>query len=135
MRALRAEDPETLGGHRLLARLGAGGMGVVYLARTEAGALVALKMIRAEHAADPAFRARWLVARRSPVVMGIAAVARFDTHAYRSPDWRAFLGDAPRRAIEGLPGTWVGMEFDFTIGEDGEKPGLPDEAVRCLDGT
>ncbi|WP_155060067.1 bifunctional serine/threonine-protein kinase/ABC transporter substrate-binding protein [Streptomyces blattellae] len=59
MRSLRAEDPEALGGHRLLARLGAGGMGVVYLARTEAGALVALKMIRAEHAADPAFRARF----------------------------------------------------------------------------
>ncbi|MFF9773914.1 bifunctional serine/threonine-protein kinase/ABC transporter substrate-binding protein [Streptomyces sp. NPDC013978] len=59
MRALRAEDPETLGGHRLLARLGTGGMGVVYLARTETGALVALKMIRAEHAADPAFRARF----------------------------------------------------------------------------
>ncbi|AWW38754.1 bifunctional serine/threonine-protein kinase/ABC transporter substrate-binding protein [Streptomyces cadmiisoli] len=59
MRALRAEDPETLGGHRLLARLGAGGMGVVYLARTESGALLALKVIRAEYAADPAFRARF----------------------------------------------------------------------------
>ncbi|MEU9370267.1 bifunctional serine/threonine-protein kinase/ABC transporter substrate-binding protein [Streptomyces avermitilis] len=59
MRSLRAEDPDALGGHRLLARLGAGGMGVVYLARTEAGALVALKMIRAEHAADPSFRARF----------------------------------------------------------------------------
>ena len=59
MRALRAEDPETLGGHRLLARLGAGGMGRVYLARTADGALVAVKMIRAEHAADPVFRARF----------------------------------------------------------------------------
>ncbi|MFD0317087.1 bifunctional serine/threonine-protein kinase/ABC transporter substrate-binding protein [Streptomyces flavalbus] len=59
MRALRADDPETLGGHRLLARLGAGGMGTVYLARTPDGALRALKMIRAEYAADPAFRARF----------------------------------------------------------------------------
>ncbi|MET7899229.1 bifunctional serine/threonine-protein kinase/ABC transporter substrate-binding protein [Streptomyces mirabilis] len=59
MRALRAEDPETLGGHRLLARLGAGGMGTVCLARAADGALVAVKMIRAEHAADPAFRARF----------------------------------------------------------------------------
>ncbi|WBB63109.1 bifunctional serine/threonine-protein kinase/ABC transporter substrate-binding protein [Streptomyces sp. WMMC500] len=59
MRALTPDDPGTLGGHRLLARLGAGGMGVVYLARTPGGALVALKVIRAEHAADPGFRARF----------------------------------------------------------------------------
>ncbi|MFD3586079.1 bifunctional serine/threonine-protein kinase/ABC transporter substrate-binding protein [Streptomyces sp. NPDC058683] len=59
MRALRAEDPETLGGHRLLARLGTGGMGTVYLARAADGAVVAVKMIRAEYAADPAFRDRF----------------------------------------------------------------------------
>ncbi|WP_431954767.1 protein kinase domain-containing protein [Actinacidiphila sp. bgisy167] len=56
---LTADDPDEIGGHRLLARLGAGGMGVVYLARTAGGALVALKTIRAEHAADPAFRTRF----------------------------------------------------------------------------
>lgn len=59
MRPLLADDPEDVGGHRLLARLGAGGMGVVYLARGAGGTLVALKVIRAEHAADPAFRARF----------------------------------------------------------------------------
>ncbi|MEO3848631.1 ABC transporter substrate-binding protein [Streptomyces sp. B8F3] len=59
MRALRADDPEELGGHRLLARLGAGGMGVVYLARAGDGTLAALKVIRPEHAANPAFRARF----------------------------------------------------------------------------
>ncbi|MCT2593666.1 bifunctional serine/threonine-protein kinase/ABC transporter substrate-binding protein [Streptomyces sp. N2-109] len=59
MRALRAVDPEEVGGHRLLARLGAGGMGVVYLARSSGGAVVALKVIRAEHAADAQFRARF----------------------------------------------------------------------------
>ncbi|MGW4914152.1 bifunctional serine/threonine-protein kinase/ABC transporter substrate-binding protein [Streptomyces sp. NPDC004270] len=59
MQPLTADDPEDIGGHRLLARLGAGGMGVVYLARTAGGALVALKTIRAEHAADPAFRTRF----------------------------------------------------------------------------
>ncbi|MEV7891617.1 bifunctional serine/threonine-protein kinase/ABC transporter substrate-binding protein [Streptomyces sp. NPDC002817] len=59
MRALHAQDPGELGGHRLLARLGAGGMGVVYLARTADGTLVALKVIRAEYAADRAFRERF----------------------------------------------------------------------------
>ncbi|GCB47172.1 bifunctional serine/threonine-protein kinase/ABC transporter substrate-binding protein [Streptomyces sp. NL15-2K] len=59
MLPLTADDPEDIGGHRLLARLGAGGMGVVHLARTAGGALVALKTIRAEHAADPAFRTRF----------------------------------------------------------------------------
>ncbi|MEU0187577.1 bifunctional serine/threonine-protein kinase/ABC transporter substrate-binding protein [Streptomyces sp. NPDC006207] len=59
MQPLTADDPEDIGGHRLLARLGAGGMGVVYLARATGGALVALKTIRAEHAADSAFRIRF----------------------------------------------------------------------------
>ncbi|MEU1658013.1 bifunctional serine/threonine-protein kinase/ABC transporter substrate-binding protein [Streptomyces griseofuscus] len=59
MRPLTAQDPVSVGGHRLLARIGAGGMGVVYLARSKGGALAALKVIRAEHAADPGFRARF----------------------------------------------------------------------------
>lgn len=52
-------DPASIGGHRLLARLGAGGMGVVYLGRTQAGALAAVKVIQAEYADDPGFRARF----------------------------------------------------------------------------
>ncbi|WP_240647121.1 serine/threonine-protein kinase, partial [Streptomyces globisporus] len=59
MRPLTSEDPRTVGSYRTLVRLGAGGMGVVYLARSAGGALAAVKVIRAEHAADPGFRARF----------------------------------------------------------------------------
>ncbi|MFI6645286.1 bifunctional serine/threonine-protein kinase/ABC transporter substrate-binding protein [Streptomyces sp. NPDC050504] len=59
MRPLRADDPRSIGQYRTLTRLGAGGMGVVYLARSPGGALAAVKVIRAEHAADPGFRARF----------------------------------------------------------------------------
>ncbi|AVZ74700.1 serine/threonine protein kinase [Streptomyces lunaelactis] len=53
-------DPSSIAGHRLLARLGAGGMGVVYLGRTEpGGTLVAVKVIQAEYASEPDFRARF----------------------------------------------------------------------------
>ncbi|MFH8882790.1 bifunctional serine/threonine-protein kinase/ABC transporter substrate-binding protein [Streptomyces californicus] len=59
MRPLTSEDPRAIGPYRTLVRLGAGGMGVVYLARSAGGALAAVKVIRAEHAADPGFRARF----------------------------------------------------------------------------
>ncbi|AXG77325.1 bifunctional serine/threonine-protein kinase/ABC transporter substrate-binding protein [Streptomyces paludis] len=56
---LRPEDPSRTGGYRLLARLGEGGMGVVYLGRTESGALAAVKVVRAEYAEESAFLARF----------------------------------------------------------------------------
>ncbi|MFC4906711.1 WD40 repeat domain-containing serine/threonine protein kinase [Actinomadura gamaensis] len=59
MESLGPEDPEKVGPYRVTARLGAGGMGRVYLAETPAGRRLAVKVIRAEHAADPNFRARF----------------------------------------------------------------------------
>ncbi|MCI4046140.1 bifunctional serine/threonine-protein kinase/ABC transporter substrate-binding protein [Streptomyces sp. TRM75563] len=56
---LRPTDPARIGGHRLLGRLGAGGMGVVYLGRTDAGALAAIKVILPEYAGDEDFRTRF----------------------------------------------------------------------------
>jgi hypothetical protein len=94
--------------------------------------------VKAHLVDDPAFRARWLLARRwEPRRQGIAAAAPFDAEGYQSPDWRGFIGDRPPHAVEGLPGMWVGDDFDFTVGDDPylEHPGLPDEVVHCLDGT
>ncbi|WP_406730417.1 bifunctional serine/threonine-protein kinase/ABC transporter substrate-binding protein [Streptomyces sp. NBC_01794] len=59
MESLRGADPARIAGYRLLRRLGAGGMGVVYLARSPGGALAAVKVIRAAHADDAGFRARF----------------------------------------------------------------------------
>jgi serine/threonine protein kinase len=56
---LEADDPATVGSYRLTARLGAGGMGKVYLSYTPAGRAVAVKVIRPEFAEDPEFRRRF----------------------------------------------------------------------------
>ncbi|MCT2593665.1 bifunctional serine/threonine-protein kinase/ABC transporter substrate-binding protein [Streptomyces sp. N2-109] len=57
--ALRPSDASRVGTYRLLGRLGAGGMGVVYLGRGEDGELAAVKVIQPEHADEADFRARF----------------------------------------------------------------------------
>ncbi|MEV6976970.1 serine/threonine-protein kinase [Kitasatospora sp. NPDC093806] len=56
---LTGDDPAAVGGYRLFARLGAGGMGRVYLSYTRGGRPVALKVVRPELAEDPDFRQRF----------------------------------------------------------------------------
>jgi serine/threonine protein kinase len=59
MMRLRREDPRVVGPYRLHRRLGAGGMGVVYLGSDRRGQKVALKLIRSELAEDQEFRTRF----------------------------------------------------------------------------
>ncbi|MGK5640644.1 serine/threonine-protein kinase, partial [Streptomyces sp. URMC 126] len=59
MDALSPEDPRTLGAYRLLGRLGAGGMGRVYLARSDRGRTVAVKLVQPELAGQEEFRGRF----------------------------------------------------------------------------
>lgn len=90
MEAVRPEDPVWVGTYRVLARLGAGGMGVVYLARSPSGRLAAVKVIREVYAGDPDFRARFrreiLAARR---VTGTFTAAVLDAGAEADRPWLA----------------------------------------------
>ncbi|MFJ6081645.1 protein kinase [Streptomyces sp. NPDC092369] len=58
-RPLEDGDPRVVGGYRLTARLGSGGMGRVYLSHTPGGRAVAVKVIRPELAENPEFRGRF----------------------------------------------------------------------------
>jgi len=77
-------DPLQLGRFRILARLGGGGMGNVYLAEADDGAPAAVKVIRAELAQDTQFRARFrreVEAGRRVHNRGIARYLDADTFA------------------------------------------------------
>ncbi|WP_051788568.1 MULTISPECIES: MDR family MFS transporter [unclassified Streptomyces] len=84
MDQLIAEDPSRIGPYRLIARLGAGGMGLVYLGRSEGGRTVAVKVVQAEFAGNPEFRrrfAREVAAARRVGGSWTAAVLDADTEA------------------------------------------------------
>ena len=84
--------PERLGEYVLERRLGSGGMGVVYLARTVAGRQLAVKVIRREYAEDAGFRARFrrevAAARR---VSGAFTAPVVDADPEGDPPWLATL--------------------------------------------
>ncbi|GAA2960513.1 serine/threonine protein kinase [Streptomyces argenteolus] len=75
-------DPAMVGGYRLVAVLGTGGMGKVYLSYTPGGRPIALKVIRPEFSEDPEFRRRFQQeVRAAQRVQGLytAPVIDFDT--------------------------------------------------------
>ncbi|MEW2493176.1 serine/threonine-protein kinase [Streptomyces nodosus] len=59
MTPLNTGDPESIGGYTLLGRLGAGGMGVVYLGVSASGRQVAVKLVRGPYAQEEEFRTRF----------------------------------------------------------------------------
>ena len=114
---LLPDDPERIGQYRLEGRLGAGGMGTVYLARSPGGRRVAVKVIRPEIANDPEFRVRF--ARE-------AAAARQVSAFYTAPVIDADVdGPAPWLATAYVPGP----SLDRAIAEHGP---FPVRMVRAL---
>src|SRR6185312_16336130 len=96
MRELAPGDPETIGPYRLRGRLGAGGMGRVYLGLSPGGRSVAVKVIRADLAQDAEFLARF---RRE------VAVARTVSGLFTAPVIDADVdGPVPWLATAYVPG-------------------------------
>jgi len=82
--ALRRWDPERIGPYVILGRLGAGAMGQVYLGRSAAGRLVAVKTIKVDLAEEAGFRTRFaqeVAAARRVSGFFTAAVAEADPEA------------------------------------------------------
>ncbi|MFD0149207.1 serine/threonine-protein kinase [Streptomyces sp. NPDC127132] len=105
MEPLNAEDPVSIGPFRLIGRLGVGGMGRVFLARSAGGRTVAVKVVHAELAAQEEFRlrfAREVSALERVGGTGTAPVLGSDTDAEApwvaigyvpGPSLRAVVGD------------------------------------------
>ncbi|NBE56176.1 serine/threonine-protein kinase, partial [Streptomyces boluensis] len=90
MEQLAPDEPRDIAGYRLQARLGQGGMGVVYLSHTRGGQPVALKVVRREYAQDPLFKERFsqevAAARR---VQGPYTAAVLDSRTESGELWLA----------------------------------------------
>ncbi|CAL9357012.1 Serine_threonine-protein kinase PknD [Nocardiopsis dassonvillei] len=117
MGPLESTDPDRIGRYRLIARLGAGGMGQVFLGRSAGGRAVAIKRIHPHMAADTAFRERF--ARE-------VAAARQVSGAFTAP----VIDAGPEDEVPWLVTSYVpSLPLDDAVAAHGP---LPEATVRVL---
>lgn len=118
MDRLAPDDPGWIGNYRLLGRLGEGGMGRVYLARSERGRTVAVKVVQEQLARKPDFRRRFAQEVKAAQRVG--------------GEWTAPVLDADTDA----PTPWVatGYVAGPSLAEvvDKQHGPLPPNSVRAL---
>ncbi|PKV89408.1 serine/threonine protein kinase [Streptomyces sp. TLI_146] len=104
MEPLGPDDPAGVGPYRLVAQLGSGGMGRVYLGYSPSGRKVAIKVIRPEYVQDPAFRqrfAREVIASRAVSGFFTAGVVDADPEGPRPWLATAYIpGPSLQRAVQ-----------------------------------
>ncbi|MFD5139020.1 serine/threonine-protein kinase [Streptomyces sp. NPDC058378] len=87
---LAGDDPATIAGYRIAAKLGAGGMGKVYLSYTPGGRPVAIKVIRPEFGEDAEFRRRFAQEVQSAQrVQGLFTAPVIDADTKGAQPWLA----------------------------------------------
>jgi serine/threonine protein kinase len=110
MKALAADDPQVIGEYRLQARLGAGGMGRVYLGLSPGGRAVAIKVVNPDLASDPEFLHRF---------QQEVAAARAVSGIYTAPVVASGLDERPPwLATAFVPGP----SLDEVVAEHGPLP-------------
>ncbi|MDJ1132775.1 serine/threonine-protein kinase [Streptomyces iconiensis] len=118
MEPLRATDPRQIGEYRLLGRLGAGGMGSVYLAQSPRGRTVAVKLVRSDLAERTDFRRRFEREVRAARKVG--------------GEWTAPVLDAETDAEQPWLATGYIPGIPLHDAVEGQSDPLPARTVRIL---
>ncbi|MFJ9680149.1 protein kinase [Streptomyces sp. NPDC101194] len=129
MEKLGPADPQRIGSYRLLGRLGAGGMGQVYLARSDRGRTVAIKLVRGDLAEQQEFRDRFRQEVRAARQVGSAWTAPvLDADTEAAVPWVAtgyVAGPSLQATVTGRAGAPVGTA-------SGAYGPLPERSVHIL---